>query len=128
MRRREFTDGRAPAHDCRLFRYHGQVRASSGVWPAAALLPLLQRALADAIGSCKLGLRHSYTSVNRFHVDGLPQQKHPDGFPAYARDQLTFDGFCAISRTVQRARPSGGLLHTMAIKRLLLAIVEYPCS
>lgn len=43
--------GECPAHDSRLFRYDGQVRACGRVWLTAALLPLLQGAFADAVGS-----------------------------------------------------------------------------
>ena len=46
--RTSFAEG--PAYQGRLFRYDGQVRACGRVG-LTALLPLLQYALADAIGS-----------------------------------------------------------------------------
>ena len=38
---------------------------------------------------------------------------------------LRWTASCATTRTVQRARPSSGLLHTIAIKRCFWAIVEH---
>ena len=45
---------------------------------------------------------------------GVLQLEHPD---ARIGIKAAIAAFCATKRTVQRARPSGGLLHTIAIKR-----------
>src|SRR5258708_28879020 len=65
-----FSCKSAAYHD-RLLRDDSQIRAGSRFWLSAALLPFLQRALTDAVGSREFSLRHFHLLANGFHVDRL---------------------------------------------------------
>src|ERR1039457_6155970 len=81
--------GKGPPYCGWLFRDDGQVRACGRVWLTAALLPLLQRALADAIGSRKISPRHFHPLANSLHVDRLRPDLLQFDFAALVRqDQL----------------------------------------
>src|SRR5579863_1229503 len=63
--------GERPANHRRFFCDNGQVSAGRRVWLSAALLPLLQCALTDAISPREFTLRHFHSLANSFHIDGL---------------------------------------------------------
>ena len=50
-------------------------------------------------------------------LEVVAEEQNPDGFPSHPRNQLRLTASSATRRTVQRARPSGGSLHTMAMIR-----------
>jgi hypothetical protein len=57
--------------DGRLLSDYFEVSSRSRVWLPAALLPLLQGALADVISARELCLRHFHALANSFDVHGL---------------------------------------------------------
>ena len=78
-----------PAHDGRLLRDNRQVGPRGRIGLPATLLPLLQGALADAIGPREFGLGHLHPLANRLDIDRLrPDLLQLDLAPLVSQDEF----------------------------------------
>ena len=100
------------------FRDDGQVRACGRVWLTPALLPLLQCAFADAIGSREFSLRHFHPLANGLHVDRLRPNLLQFDFAALVRqDQL---------HSLDQVRSKGCLLRSRFLWHSIALLSDEP--